>query len=229
MLQRRLSWVLAPLCKSSTNTCIIVTYSACKGTYSNKGGFWSFLILWVPWSGLCRASKGNVSCCFAPVSLPSVCLLVPNAFFSHESHVSQQITATSCSVSFLASSRGEKAPCSGNAALNIFTLKIDRIFARRNAACGYLFRSRQREIHRGGACKNMEKTALKSVQVESVHRELATHRWSHPSHSCPHLCQMLTTVTLPSSALCHCAITQRDGFRSGFFFPSRRLGGRDWS
>lgn len=78
-LRRRLSWVLAPLCKSRTNTCINVTYSSCKGTYSNKGGFWSFLILWVPWSGVGRASKGGVSCYFAPVSLPSVCLLFPNA------------------------------------------------------------------------------------------------------------------------------------------------------
>lgn len=63
------------------------------------------------------------------------------------------------------SSKEEKAPCSGNPALNIFALKIDLIFTQGNAVHSYLFRSQECEIHRGGACKNKEKTALKAVQV----------------------------------------------------------------
>lgn len=174
-------------CLSNNNTCIHVTHTSREGTYSNKS-MGRFLII----SNSLRSKKwpGSSFCCCQPSfrlspgcdkqahsdyfpMLPLLSYLcetfpsklqqqaAPFLFYSR----TKKNPKKQKNLPILASSRGEKAPCSGNAALNIFTLKIDRIFTRRNAARSYLFRSRQCEIHRGSACKNKEKTVLKSVQV----------------------------------------------------------------
>lgn len=101
---------------------------------------------------------GNVDCSFAVFSLSLVCLLAMTS--GHAMSIYQRIpfvlvcvnsykfltkiTIPSCTLFFYrretmktVSNKEEKAPCSGTAALNIFALKIDLIFTRRNAV--YLF------------------------------------------------------------------------------------------